>query len=1144
MIRRNVVLLLGLALASTLMVAGLTPSPAAAQSPDIRDIRPGVMLLVDTSGSMERMGECVCRTPTCDECYPVCSGRTNQRNRWATVLEAMTGEWTSFTCQRQDRVGGVYSGSFDERYYIPHFTTPTGGQLDNGILDVYRERIKFGLMSFDGVGTFIDQSSLMFQSPFLARLADSSGALGMFSYGEPKPFLFEGCGGPHMMDNGSRNAFADMGRLVSLGSDSISDYAAINDDIQTALMGVRPFGATPIAGMLDDLQFYLDNSPDVAPVETEGGSGDLFAACRDRYAILLTDGFPNADFRGAPYNCSGEPAPPGSTRADGCPYDRPEELASELCAYSGVAGECTGDLSGLFVVGFDIADPAVIGTLNDIADMGGTGAALFANDRDSLVTALAAALDRAAPGTTTRTVPAFANTAGAGTSQGQAQFNTGFQVGGEGEPWTGVLERTRVTCSADAEPEPQAVDATDRFHDILNARSSARNLFTVAPRNASNVDKHITGDDAGIGSIAPGPAGGGGGGGGRGGRGPGGSSCSPAGGGGGGGGGGPRGPPAAAGPVETGLDLVPFDRSLDRRYFGSGVSTAERNTIVDWVHGVGRSSRMGDIYHSSPTVVGPPSNDIPDESFNKFRQIPEVANRPTVLYVGSNDGVLHCFAVEDMLITEGRHTGRRITAGEELWGFVPPMLMPKLDSAMTSHQWMVDGSPQVRDIFYRRLPGADADGSIYHTVLTMGMRQGGAGYIAMDVTDPLDPKFMWQFAHEDMGATYGTPALGQVLIEAGGVIQEIAVAILPGGAGEDLTSSCGGAEIGDDGRLTKPIGCPSRGIGRPPVTEGTLNARENQKCWDTRGRSLFFIDPATGELIDHLDDTLFNAPMTGGISLFTGDTGTIATAAYMTDADGVLWRIDISATSIRNWDAAPLHDIFHDADAVDGQPAYFAPIVTTNLQGQIVVIQATGNIDVLDGVAANRVVSITEELTFDAAGAVTDTSAALNWEVVLRDGEQVTGPLTLFDGKVFFGTFLAAADPLDACNFGQSDVWGVQYLEAETDGTQLPVGAIEEPEGTGLFVRNIGPLDNQIVMGVAVTQRPRCLTLSDATVTDPYLGSRTHQRVSDQGGGEFQLVAQVSGGGTAAAGGSVSQFTRRLPPPLAFSFTQGRTTAD
>jgi Tfp pilus tip-associated adhesin PilY1 len=66
-------------------------------------------------------------------------------------------------------------------------------------------------------------------------------------------------------------------------------------------------------------------------------------------------------------------------------------------------------------------------------------------------------------------------------------------------------------------------------------------------------------------------------------------------------------------------------------------------------------------------------------------------------------------------------SGVTINAGEELWGFVPPALLGRLESATASHQFMVDGTPVVRDMFYSRaandLPSANA----YHTTLVTGL---------------------------------------------------------------------------------------------------------------------------------------------------------------------------------------------------------------------------------------------------------------------------------------------------------------------------------------------------------------------------------------------------------------------------------------
>ncbi len=1065
------------------------------------------MLLMDTSGSMERVGSCVCSSPTCEECYPTCSARGSTRNRWATVLEALTGSYTDFSCNRYERT--TYTGQFDQDYFIPHHKN-TGVQSDNGILDTYIDRVKFGLMTFDGVPTLTSRSNLLSMTDYRNDLLRPSytegaayGALGGNSYGEAFSFTFPGCLSEFMMDNGARNERATMGRLVSVGGDESAIYRTINQTIQTQLANVRPFGPTPIAGMLTDFQYYLNNHPDVAPIRAAGGAGDRYSQCREKIAILVTDGFPNADMRGEPVNCD--------ARGSRCPYQTPRDLAASLCDYRRGEG-CNGDIDGLYVVGFNIADAAAVGELNAIADLGGTDRAYFADDRDALVASLGAILDAAAPGTTTRTVPAIANPAFGSSTNSQLQFGTGFVLGeAEGGAWSGVLERRRFECNASFEPVEQPVEAQDKFHERLNAMGRGdRTLFTNVVASAGS---HWVGEATGTPAVSspPGLVVG---------PGRGGDSCGPAvvr----------PRDPsllPAARGVNDIDLSAVPYSRYR----FGTRDAGEFRDT-VSWLYGEGREdAKLGDIYHSSPQVVGAPQQDTRDESFNAFRRLPVVENRPETLYVGSNDGILHAIATRDTNVTAGPHSGETITAGTELFGFIPSLVQPNLAGASRSHLWMVDSSPVIKDVFYRKAADGLVDPSQYHTVLVSGLRQGGKGYFALDVTDPFAPKTLWQFSHPNMGLSYGEPALGQVIIDNRGSVEQRAIAILPGGSGVE-SPFCRGT-------------CRPTGAGMPETAEGADVSREELRCWETQGRGLFVIDVATGEVLAHFDDRTFNSPVTGSVALDRGAVGQLSTRAYVTDEDGVIWRLDMSSQNMDNWNVTPFYDMFHNAGPRDGQPGHFAPIVSVDNQGNNVVIQATGNVDSLEGLSSNRVVSITDLVEYDSFGSVTDVSAEINWVIPLSRGEQVTGPLQLFDSKVYFATFRTGADELSACDFGYSNLWGVAYRQSAGSyrGLPLPAAGIEEVEGTGDYVRKIGPFSNQIVMGVAVTQRPSCTDFTDASVDDPYVGSRNYQRIGQTGGGQFQLTALVSGGGTPPVeGATISEITRTLPSPTSFTTVRG-----
>lgn len=1059
--------LLLVVMGASCFVATLSSSTAKAQAaPDIRDIRPHVFLMVDTSGSMERLPQCACTTPVCSECMPSCAAGVAQRNRWSTVLESLTGSWNNYACSIESRDGAAYIGQYDYLYYVPHVQiSQAQPQNTDGILDVYVDRIKFGLLTFDGLDTLIDSGPLVPVTQFQNStfLTDSAGVKGMFSYGTPKELVFPGCTQPYMIDNGAQNENASSGALVRVGTDS-EDHRVRNASIQTNLLAVRPFGPTPIAGMLDDLRYHIKNDDNVRPVSEAGASGDRYYACRKRYAMMITDGYPNADFRGDPFRCE----TPGYT----CPYQTPEEIAADLCAYSTGHNGCSGRLNGLFVIGFDVdGDSQAINRLNDLADAGGTQRAYLANDRGTLMNRLAQVLDQTAKGTTTRTVPAFAAAITPG-SQTQFEFNSGFMLGEtSGDPWRGVLERRRYQCQGLVAVRQEVTDA-DRFHKVLNAQAGNRRLLSLKPADPAATASTLYGN--GTADV-----------------------------------------PSALNPRtgQDALSLVSLD-TLTPSHFGlPATNESKRDEIIAWVRGDSRSSaRLGDIYHSSPVVIGPPATDIADEAFNQFRRRDVTALRPTVAYFGTNDGLLHAMLADDYNSAAASSpysslSGRR--AGEELWGFVPPILLSKLEAAKNSHQWMVDGAPIVRDVFYARAPGQSADDQ-YHTVLITGLRGGGKAFVAMDVTNPMAPKFLWQFAHPDMGNTYGQAAFAQVLVSLNGQIHERAVAILPGGSGE----------------VSSAASCPANGLAMPPTSDFAGAPRASRRCWKTTGRQLYIVDVATGALLKHINSSVFTAPLNGGVSVYSGDVGTIASRAFFTDADGVVWRLDMSSTDPESWRAAAFHDIFWGSAPDAGQPAYPAPALSVDTQGRVIILQATGDIDLLDDpLVQNRVVSLTEKIEFGAAGGANAVQPILNWEIRLALGEQTTGPLELFNSSVYFGTFRSVTDIADACGFGQSRLWGVKYIEAQSEAAtpRYPAPALMSDPDSGVIDRhNVGPYSNQIVMGVSVTQRPRCF---DSTTRDGIV------RVLSATGGQFQLVAQVSGNGGArsADGGSVSEIVLSLP---------------
>ncbi len=155
-----------------------------------------------------------------------------------------------------------------------------------------------------------------------------------------------------------------------------------------------------------------------------------------------------------------------------------------------------------------------------------------------------------------------------------------------------------------------------------------------------------------------------------------------------------------------------------------------------------RDHKLGDIGHSDPQYVGTPPFYYSLPGYREFA----IANkdRPAMVYVGANDGMVHGFRELD---------------GQELIAYVPNEIihkLPDLTSKFYSHDYYVDGSPQYGDI-------QTATG--WKSVLVGSLRSGGQGVYAIDVTDPTKftaASVMWEFTDEvdaDLGYVFGQPQI-------------------------------------------------------------------------------------------------------------------------------------------------------------------------------------------------------------------------------------------------------------------------------------------------------------------------------------------------------------------------------------------------
>ena len=471
-------------------------------------------------------------------------------------------------------------------------------------------------------------------------------------------------------------------------------------------------------------------------------------------------------------------------------------------------------------------------------------------------------------------------------------------------------------------------------------------------------------------------------------------------------------------------------------------TAADKDNLINEVRAEDRFWIMGDILHSQPTIAH--------------------YSDDTYIFAGSNDGMLHCFKDSD---------------GEEMWGFIPPGQLQRLQLLLNNdHDYFVDGAPVMYEISGQK-------------ILFFGERRGGNHYYALDISTVTEPKYLYDITHtivgsEELGQSWSRPEISEIMTSAD--------------TSETILLMGGGYDNNQDNEVPAAVDSKGRAVFAVNATDGVLINSLNFNAVD---------NPTLGMTHSIVDVSGFNT--TGDEytnRIYAGDLGGNVFALRDDDDNG-----DLDGT----WEARKLFS----ASAVDGvqRKIFYAPDAISMKFGEYVgeyVYFGTGDrADPVEADVVNRVyavknnwadindfTTITEDdlvdLTYNPiqngteaqkAQALSDLETKKGWYIkFILPGEKMTASPLVFGGVVYFTTYTpdtsggggGGDDPCESSEVkGTARLYEVNYLTAGgTDPENSPeTEYIIEDSGTVTGTQTgseLGIHDRSRIIGSAIPSAP------------------------------------------------------------------------